>query len=195
MPRRPRVHLDGVPLHIVQRGHNREPCFFGEEDYLSYLHWLGEALEEFRCALHAYVLMTNHVHLLQTPHRTIGDRPRLSCPGLSAAAAFPPEPREGGFFEMQRDDRLEAGPRKCGQTTCIRNRFRARNNVVCPLFLSRERVRHPRRSTNNSARKGLPALGGRDSAGRARITNELNEPASDTLRCPNTQTGTSWRVW
>ena len=69
MPRRPRVHLDGVPLHIVQRGHNREPCFFGEEDYSSYLHWLGEALAEFDCALHAYVLMTNHVHLLLTPRQ------------------------------------------------------------------------------------------------------------------------------
>jgi len=67
MPRRPRVHLDGVPLHIVQRGHNREPCFFAEDDYSSYLHWLGEALSEFQCALHAYVLMTNHVHLLLTP--------------------------------------------------------------------------------------------------------------------------------
>ena len=44
MPRRPRIHLDNVPLHIVQRGHNREPCFFGEEDYQAYLHWLGEAL-------------------------------------------------------------------------------------------------------------------------------------------------------
>jgi len=32
MLRRPRVHLDGIPLHIVQRGHNREPCFFGEEE-------------------------------------------------------------------------------------------------------------------------------------------------------------------
>ncbi|MGP1680618.1 MAG: transposase [Burkholderiales bacterium] len=69
MPRRPRVHLDGVPLHIVQRGHNREPCFFAEEDYLSYLHWLGEALGEAECALHAYVLMTNHVHLLLTPKK------------------------------------------------------------------------------------------------------------------------------
>jgi len=37
MPRRTRVHLDGVPLHIVQRGHNREPCFFCEDDYASYL--------------------------------------------------------------------------------------------------------------------------------------------------------------
>jgi putative transposase len=67
MPRRPRFHLHGVPLHIVQRGHNREPCFFAEEDYFSYLHWLKEALAEHECALHAYVLMTNHVHLLLTP--------------------------------------------------------------------------------------------------------------------------------
>lgn len=67
MPRRPRVHLGGVPLHIVQRGHNREPCFFAEQDYTSYLHWLSEALFETQCALHAYVLMTNHVHLLLTP--------------------------------------------------------------------------------------------------------------------------------
>ena len=44
MPRRPRIQLDGVPHHIVQRGQNGEPCFFSEEDYTSYLHWLGEAL-------------------------------------------------------------------------------------------------------------------------------------------------------
>jgi putative transposase len=69
MPRRPRVHLDGVPLHIVQRGHNREPCFFAEEDYFTYRHWLSEALGEAQCALHAYVLMTNHVHLLLTPKK------------------------------------------------------------------------------------------------------------------------------
>ena len=69
MPRRPRIQLDEVPLHIVQRGHNREPCFFGEDDYQSYLHWLGEALTANQCALHAYVLMTNHVHLLMTPKK------------------------------------------------------------------------------------------------------------------------------
>jgi putative transposase len=51
----------------VQRGHNREPCFFGEEDYQAYLYWLGEALKNEQCALHAYALMTNHVHLLITP--------------------------------------------------------------------------------------------------------------------------------
>lgn len=67
MPRRPRLQLAEVPLHIVQRGVNREPCFFAEEAYHCYLHWLEEAARDCRCAIHAYVLMTNHVHLLLTP--------------------------------------------------------------------------------------------------------------------------------
>ena len=67
MPRRPRIHLPGVPIHLVQRGHNREACFFADEDFLAYREWLGDALKKTGCALHAYVLMTNHVHLLLTP--------------------------------------------------------------------------------------------------------------------------------
>jgi putative transposase len=69
MPRRPRIHLDGQPLHIVQRGHDRQACFLAEEDYHAYLHWLREALAEHQCGLHAYVLMSNHVHLLLTPKK------------------------------------------------------------------------------------------------------------------------------
>jgi len=67
MPRRSRIHIDGLPLHIVQRGHNREACFFCATDYQAYLHWLSEALKKESCMLHAYCLMTNHVHLLVTP--------------------------------------------------------------------------------------------------------------------------------
>ena len=70
MPRSPRIHLPGFPLHIVQRGHNRGACFFAEEDYLAYREWLGEALKDTGCKLHAYVQMTNHVHLLLTPPET-----------------------------------------------------------------------------------------------------------------------------
>ena len=70
MPRRPRVLLADTPLHIVQRGINREPCFFTDEDYHCYLHWLEEAARACGCAIHAYVLMTNHVHLLLTPTET-----------------------------------------------------------------------------------------------------------------------------
>ena len=53
MPRRPRTHLDGQPLHIVQRGHNRDACFLSEADYLAYLGWLDEALKKTGCRLHA----------------------------------------------------------------------------------------------------------------------------------------------
>ena len=53
-----------MPLHIVQRGHSRAPCFFREEDYHCYLYWMAKALAAYGAALHAYVLMTNHVHLL-----------------------------------------------------------------------------------------------------------------------------------
>ena len=66
MPRRPRIKLAGIPQHIVQRGINREPCFFAEEDYHCYLHWLEKAAGDWHCAIHAYVLMTNHIHLLIT---------------------------------------------------------------------------------------------------------------------------------
>ncbi len=67
MPRRPRIHIAGLPLHIVQRGHNRDACFFADADYLAYREWLGDGLTATGCELHAYVQMTNHVHLLLTP--------------------------------------------------------------------------------------------------------------------------------
>ena len=71
MPRRPRITLAGVPLHLIQRGNNRQACFFSDDDYRAYLNWLQEYAEKCSCAIHAYVLMTNHVHLLITP-RTSG---------------------------------------------------------------------------------------------------------------------------
>jgi putative transposase len=70
MARQPRLDLPGVPQHVVQRGNNRLPCFLDDADRRRYLHLLGEALLETGCALHAYVLMDNHVHLLLTPPET-----------------------------------------------------------------------------------------------------------------------------
>ena len=67
MPRRARLRLAGVPLHLIQRGNNRSACFFAVEDYSLYLLHLGELSRKFGCLVHAYVLMTNHVHLLLTP--------------------------------------------------------------------------------------------------------------------------------
>ena len=67
MPRRPRLNLASVPLHVIERGNNRQACFFAEEDYRFYLYWLRKGAQKYGCAIHAYVLMTNHVHLLLTP--------------------------------------------------------------------------------------------------------------------------------
>lgn len=67
MPRQPRLDLAGVPQHVVQRGNDRQPCFFTEIDYLRYLDDLREITLREGCSVHAYVLMTNHVHLLMTP--------------------------------------------------------------------------------------------------------------------------------
>lgn len=62
----------GVAAHIVQRGVNRQDCFNEEADYLVYLSILRESLVSTGCVLHAYCLMTNHVHLLLTPPDALG---------------------------------------------------------------------------------------------------------------------------
>lgn len=67
MPRKRRFFLPDVPVHVVQRGNNRQAVFFDDNDYRVYLDWLGEAAAAHGCAIHAYVLMTNHIHLLMTP--------------------------------------------------------------------------------------------------------------------------------
>src|SRR5690348_8402252 len=67
MPRHARIMLAGTAVHLIQRGNNRAPCFFSDEDRKFYLFHLARLLPRARCALHAYCLMTNHVHLLATP--------------------------------------------------------------------------------------------------------------------------------
>ena len=59
--------MAGSSLHVVQRGINRQQCFFSDADYSIYLRLLGELSTRFGCSVHAYCLMTNHVHLLLTP--------------------------------------------------------------------------------------------------------------------------------
>ena len=67
MARLVRVSPVDVPQHIVQRGNNRQICFGGEEDMKAYLNWLKEFSKKYNVDVHAWVLMTNHVHLLCTP--------------------------------------------------------------------------------------------------------------------------------
>ncbi len=67
MPRRSRLVVPKVPLHIIQRGNNRQACFYDESDYVFYLDCLLEYSRKTNCTIHGYILMTNHVHLLLTP--------------------------------------------------------------------------------------------------------------------------------
>src|SRR5687768_15698814 len=69
MPRVARAVQPGLSLHVVQRGINRQQCFFADSDYQAYLQYLGRFAREFDCEVHAYCLMSNHAHLLLTPHR------------------------------------------------------------------------------------------------------------------------------
>ncbi len=72
MARHPRFVLPGHPQHVIQRGNNRNVIFAEDADYCIYMEKLGEACERFGCRIHAYVLMTNHVHLLITPETEQG---------------------------------------------------------------------------------------------------------------------------
>ncbi len=67
MPRKPRMYLPDMPYHVIQRGNNRDATFYAEQDYQFYLDCLYDACSRYKVSVHAYVLMTNHVHLLMTP--------------------------------------------------------------------------------------------------------------------------------
>lgn len=68
MARLPRFTLPDQPQHVIVRGNNRSEIFCADEDYRFYLEKLKLACDKHGCSIHAYVLMTNHVHLLITPH-------------------------------------------------------------------------------------------------------------------------------
>jgi len=72
MARRPRINLEGVPQHVIQRGNNRQACFFSVVDYTVYLDKLLHYSKKYAVDVHAFVLMTNHVHLLVTPNTEQG---------------------------------------------------------------------------------------------------------------------------
>lgn len=72
MARLSRFVLPGQPQHVIVRGNNRSEIFCADADYRFYLEKLQQACEKHGCAVHAYVLMTNHVHLLVTPGEELG---------------------------------------------------------------------------------------------------------------------------
>jgi len=72
MARLKRLYFPGISQHVIQRGNDRQACFYHETDYRVYLDKLKDSSKKYNVAVHAYVLMTNHVHILATPSDEMG---------------------------------------------------------------------------------------------------------------------------
>jgi putative transposase len=88
MPNSRRFHLAGIPQHVVQRGNSRQLCFLANADYSEYLRRLARASQKHAVAVHAYVLMTNHVHLLVTPATADGVAKLMQSVGTGYVRSF-----------------------------------------------------------------------------------------------------------
>lgn len=88
MARLPRLYLPGCAQHVIQRGNNREACFYAEADYKAYLSFLKDAATKYQVAIHAFVLMTNHVHLLVTPQSEHGVSRMMQAQGRKYVQYF-----------------------------------------------------------------------------------------------------------
>jgi len=114
MPRPPRLQLAGLPQHVVQRGVNRFNCFFDDEDRKVYLQLLRKYAQRNGCAVHAYVLMSNHVHLLMTPRKRHGVSKLIQDIGRSYVRFINEKhDRVGTLFQGRFSSSLVDGNRYC----------------------------------------------------------------------------------
>lgn len=96
MARLPRVSPVGIPVHLIQRGNNRQACFVSDEDHGAYAGWLKEYAQKYKVEIHAWVMMTNHVHLLCTPRQEGGISRMMQSLGRRYVQYFNFEYRRSG---------------------------------------------------------------------------------------------------
>ena len=96
MPRTARITLAGIPQHIIQRGNNRQLCFASEQDMIAYAGWLRDYADKFEVDIHAWMLMTNHVHLLVTPYSATSTSKMMQSLGRMYVRYFNREYKRSG---------------------------------------------------------------------------------------------------
>ncbi|MCA0899160.1 transposase [Microbulbifer agarilyticus] len=96
MARLPRLGPASIPQHVIQRGNNRQVCFCSEQDMIAYAGWLKQYAREFDVQVHAWVFMTNHVHLLATPASDNGVSRMMQALGRIYVRYFNREYRRSG---------------------------------------------------------------------------------------------------
>ena len=102
MPRRPRYSPINIPQHVMQRGHDRQNCFLETEDFRQYLKLLKQFSNAYSVQIHAWVLMTNHVHMLVTPHQENGLSQMMQAIAYRYAQYFNKKyKRTGGLWERR----------------------------------------------------------------------------------------------
>ena len=100
MARQPRLTVPGYPHHIIQRGNNRQNIFHASADYQLFLSLLLDAATQHKVAIHSYVLMSNHYHLLTTPQDQNGLTLMVQQVGRSYVRQFNRRyERSGTLFE------------------------------------------------------------------------------------------------
>lgn len=96
MARLARISPEGIPIHVIQRGNNRQACFVDDEDYILYASCLKEYAARFTVEVHAWVLMTNHVHFLCTPRTPNGVSQMMQAMGRKYVYSFNKKYRRSG---------------------------------------------------------------------------------------------------
>jgi len=100
MARQPRLIVPQQPHHLIQRGNNRQAIFREDADYQRFLVWLKESAQFYEVAIHSYVLMPNHIHLLVTPANATGLALMMQKVGRFYVPWFNHKyERTGGLFE------------------------------------------------------------------------------------------------
>lgn len=119
MPRRTRMYVPGLPYHIVQRGNNHEACFIEPENYQYYLQLWREISRRYSARVHAYCLMTNHIHFLATPETKTSISNVMKVVGSRYAQYFNKKyHRTGTLWEGRHKSSLVQS--ECYLLTCMR---------------------------------------------------------------------------
>ena len=112
MARLPRLSVAAYPHHVIQRGNNRQAIFLTTADYQRMVQLLEEHARQCEVAIHAYVLMGNHFHLLVTPQTSDGLSRMMQAVGRRYVRYFnAAHGRSGTLWEGRyRSTLIEAGP-------------------------------------------------------------------------------------
>ena len=145
MPRRKRMYLPDHAYHLVQRGNNREVCFVEPENYQFYLELWKQCANRYGVAVHAYCLMTNHVHFLVTPEESDSISRATSVIGSRYAYYFNKTyKRTGTVWEGRHKSSLVDSERYF----LICNRYIELNPVAAKMVLKPEQYRWSSYSAN-----------------------------------------------